>query len=124
MSFKNESFDVVVAIQNGISAFKVDPELLVRESLRITKPKGKLILSSYSEDFWDERLNWFIRQSEEKLLGEIDFKKTGNGKIVCKDGFIATTFTKSDFKILLEKMRLKGKITEVDKSSVFCVITK
>ena len=57
-------------------------------------------------------------------MGEIDYEKTGNGNIVCKDGFVATTFTKKDFKNLLGKMKLKGKITEIDKSSVFCVIIK
>ncbi len=124
LSFKEDVFDVVIAIQNGISAFKVEPEVLLRESLRITKRNGKIILSSYSENFWEERLKWFIQQSEEDLLGEIDFEKTGNGSIVCKDGFIATTFTKKDFQNLLQRMNLKGAIQEIDMSSIFCVITK
>lgn len=124
LRFENEEFDVVVAIQNGISAFKVNPRALIKESLRVTKPKGKIVLSSYSDNFWNERLKWFIQQSEENLLGEIDFEKTGNGKIVCKDGFVATTFTKEDFTKLLKKMKLKGTIMEIDKSSIFCVITK
>ena len=124
LSFKEDVFDVVIAIQNGISAFKVEPEVLLRESLRITKRNGKIILSSYSENFWEERLKWFIQQSEENLLGEIDFEKTGNGSIVCKDGFIATTFTKKDFQNLLQRMNLKGAIQEIDMSSIFCVITK
>ncbi len=124
LSFKEETFDVVIAIQNGISAFKVEPEVLLREGLRITKRNGKLILSSYSENFWEERLKWFIQQSEEELLGEIDFEKTGNGSIVCKDGFIATTFSKKDFQNLLQRMNLKGSIQEIDMSSIFCVITK
>lgn len=124
LSFKEETFDVVIAIQNGISAFKVEPEVLIREGLRIIKRNGKLILSSYSENFWEERLKWFIQQSEEELLGEIDFEKTGNGSIVCKDGFIATTFSKKDFQNLLQRMNLKGSIQEIDMSSIFCVITK
>ncbi len=124
LSFKEETFDAVIAIQNGISAFKVEPEVLLRESLRITKKNGKLILSSYSENFWEERLKWFILQSEEELLGEIDYEKTGNGSIVCKDGFIATTFSKKDFQNLLQKMNLKGSIQEIDLSSIFCVIRK
>ena len=124
LSFKEETFDAVIAIQNGISAFKVEPEVLLRESLRITKKNCKLILSSYSENFWEERLKWFILQSEEELLGEIDYEKTGNGFIVCKDGFIATTFSKNDFQNLLQKMNLKGSIQEIDLSSIFCIIRK
>ena len=124
LSFKEEIFDVVVAIQNGISAFKVEPQVLVRESLRVTKPNGKLVLSSYSDNFWDERLQWFIHQSDEGLLGEIDFEKTGNGVIICRDGFKASTFRKEDFQELLKKMKLKGTIKEIDNSSIFCVIIK
>ena len=97
---------------------------MINESLRVTKSAGKLILSSYSENFWDERLKWFIRQSEEKLLGEIDFEKTGNGVIVCKDGFKATTLSIKEFQELLKGLNLEGRIQEIDNSSIFCVITK
>ncbi len=124
ISFNEEMFDVVIAIQNGISAFKVEPELLIKEGIRVTKPHGKYILSSYSENFWNERLEWFVQQSKEGLLGEIDFEKTGDGVIICKDGFTATTFTEYDFQQLLQKMKLNGTIKEIDKSSLFCIIIK
>jgi len=124
LNFQKDIFDVVIAIQNGISAFKVEPELLVKEGLCVLKPQGKFILSSYSVNFWNERLEWFIQQSKEGLLGEIDFKKTKDGVIICKDGFTATTFTENDFQELLHKMKLKGTIKEIDKSSLFCIIIK
>ena len=73
---------------------------------------------------WEERLNWFIQQSHENLLGEIDFENTGSGVIVCKDGFKATTYTVNDFSTLVKKMDLKATISEIDESSVFCIITK
>lgn len=122
LNFADQMFDVVIAIQNGISAFKIDPFELVRESCRLTKDGGKVLLSSYSENIWEERLDWFIKQSEEGLLGKIDFKKTGKGVIVCKDGFEATTYTPEDFSKLSSEMGLKVTIEEVDRSSVFCVI--
>lgn len=123
MDFKEQSFDVVIGIQNSISAFKVKPEELTKESLRVTKQNGKVIFSSYSDKIWQERLAWFVEQSKEGLLGEINFKKTGNGVIICNDGFKATTFTKSNFKKLLTKLKLKGTIIEIDNSSIFCVIS-
>ncbi len=123
MDFKEQSFDVVIGIQNSISAFKVKPEELTKESLRVTKQNGKVIFSSYSDKIWQERLDWFAEQSEEGLLGEINFMKTGNGVIICKDGFKATTFTKDNFEKLLRKMKLKGIIIEIDNSSIFCVIS-
>ena len=56
MDFIEQSFDVVIGIQNSISAFKVKPEELTKESLRVTKQNGKVIFSSYSDKIWQERL--------------------------------------------------------------------
>ena len=97
LAFRNNLFDVVVCIQNGISAFHVDTKGLIRESIRVTKPSGKILFSSYSEKFWNHRLEWFRLQSAAGLLGEIDFEKTRNGMIVCKDGFTATTVRPDQF---------------------------
>ncbi len=122
LNFNDQMFDVVIAIQNSISAFKVDPYELVRESIRVIKRGGKVLLSSYSEKIWEARLDWFIKQSGEGLLGEIDMEKTGGGVIVGKDGFKATTYTSEDFSKLSLEMGLKATIEEVDRSSIFCVI--
>ena len=103
-TFLSETFDVVAGIQNSISAFKIPPEQLIAESMRITKPTGRIFLSSYSENIWDERLEWFELQAKEGLLGEIDYTQTGDGVIVCKDGFKATTFTKDDFQKLIDNL--------------------
>lgn len=121
LSFKNNCFDVVVCIQNGISAFHVDKVNLIRESLRVAKPNGVVLFSSYSDKFWNYRLEWFQLQSEAGLLGEIDYEKTHNGIIVCKDGFTATTVNLDRFKELtagLENVNVN--IEEVDESSIFC----
>jgi SAM-dependent methyltransferase len=124
LKFPNDFFHKVIAIQNGLSAFKINPEVLINEALRVTKKKGLLILSSYTEQFWEERLQWFIDQSNAGLLGEIDWEKTGDGIIKCKGGFIATSFYKRDFENLLSKLNLRGEILEIDDSCVFCVIPK
>jgi len=122
LSFPDDIFDVVICIQNGISAFKVDPSQLLSESIRVTKPGGKVLFSSYSEKIWNERLEWFRIQADEGLLGEIDEDRTGNGTIVCKDGFRATTVTPEQFIALTEPLKVKTKIIEVDGSSLFCEI--
>ena len=124
MEFPNETFHKVVAIQNGISAFKINPEVLITEILRVTKKGGSIILSGYAQQFWEQRLQWFIDQSNAGLLGEIDWEKTGNGVIKCKGGFFATSFYKKDFASLLLKMNLNGEILEIDDSSLFCIINK
>ena len=122
LAFKDRTFDLVACLQNGLSAFKVDPAALFRECLRVTKPGGRVIFSSYSERFWSHRLEWFAQQAEEGLLGEIDRKATGNGVIVCKDGFRATTFREEDFIGLASRFSVEPVIAEVDGSSLFCEI--
>ncbi|TFG01051.1 MAG: class I SAM-dependent methyltransferase [Promethearchaeota archaeon] len=124
LDFKEDFFDVVIAIQNAISAFKIPPTLLLSQCLSVTKPGGVILLSSYSANIWDARLEWFLQQAGEGLLGEIDLERTGDGVIVGKDGFRATTFSPSDFRALASQLDVDALIKEVDNSSVFCVITK
>ncbi len=116
------TFDVVACIQNGLSAFKVDRRALVAQCLRMTKPGGLVLLSTYAERFWPDRLNWFERQAREGLIGEIDRNRTGNGTIICKDGFTATTITPGDFENLCASLNVAFELEEVDESSLFCEI--
>ena len=124
MGLKDASFDVILCVQNGISAFHVDSIALLNETLRICKPGGTILFSSYSEKIWDARLKWFKIQADAELLGEIDFENTKDGNIVCKDGFTATTLTENDFRKLTEGIESKVEIIEIDNSSLFCQIKR
>ena len=122
LEFPNNFFDVVICIQNGISAFNVDnvdKEGLIKEAVRVTKKGGLVLFSTYSDKFWEERLNWFILQSKAGLIGEIDLTETHNGIIVTKDGFKATTIRPTDFTSLTSKLNIDLKIEEIDNSSIF-----
>ncbi|RJP69377.1 MAG: class I SAM-dependent methyltransferase [Ignavibacteriales bacterium] len=120
LAFLHHSFDKVLCIQNGISAFHVNQKELILECVRITKPGGTIFFSSYSDKIWNDRLEWFELQSEAGLLGEIDYNKTGNGIIVCKDGFTATTMDAGHFNKLTSNIEDITVITEeVDESSIF-----
>lgn len=122
--FGDNEFDVVVCVQNGICAFGVDPLILVKEAIRVTRSGGCVLFSSYSSDFWSHRLHWFELQAENELLGEIDYNATGNGVIVCKDGFRAGAMGEKEFRELCEQIGMNPTITEVDGSSIFCEICK
>jgi ubiquinone/menaquinone biosynthesis C-methylase UbiE len=124
LPFRNAMFDVVVCAQNGISAFHVDQSTLIKEGVRVTKPGGVCLFTSYSDRFWHDRLEWFRAQAAEDLLGEIDELYTGSGEIVCKDGFTATTVRMEDFYRLTSDLPYSITITEIDDSSLFCEIYK
>lgn len=122
LGFRKDCFDAVVCIQNGISAFAVNQRKLIEESVRVIRPGGIALFSSYSEHFWKDRLDWFRLQAKQGLIGEIDEAATGKGIIVCKDGFKASTVGPDDFAALTSGLPVLSKITEVDRSSLFCEI--
>ena len=120
LKFADNSFDTVICVQNGISAFGIEPLKLISESIRVTRKGGTVLFSSYSEKFWEDRLNWFHIQAEHGLIGEIDDKQTKNGIIVCDDGFKAITFSGREFLEFASDFDVQAQIHEVDNSSIFC----
>ena len=122
-AFAAATFDVVCCVQNGISSFHVDQRALLEVAVKITNPGGLVLFSSYAEEFWEHRLEWFRLQSKHGLIGEIDESATTDGTIVCKDGFTATTVAPAQFADLAHGLGADVTIDVVDGSSVFCVIT-
>jgi SAM-dependent methyltransferase len=123
LGFDEGSFDVVCCVQNGISSFHVDQRSLLESAVRITKPGGKVLFSSYADQFWEDRLDWFRIQSAHGLIGEIDETATRAGTIVCRDGFTATTVTPRRFWALADKLGETRSVEVIDGSSVFCHIS-
>ena len=113
-------FSLVICIQNGISALNVERRRLVDEAVRVARPGGRVMLSSYSDAIWPDRLEWFEIQSRHGLVGDIDHEATGDGTIVCTDGFKATTVRPAEFVELVSRCGFDPTITDVDGSSVFC----
>jgi 2-polyprenyl-6-hydroxyphenyl methylase/3-demethylubiquinone-9 3-methyltransferase len=68
-------------------------------------------------------LEWFRQQALHGLLGEVDEEATGDGVIVCKDGFRAETGGPDEFTRLAGNAGVRYEITEVDGSSLFCVVS-
>ncbi len=124
MAFYPETFDATVCVQNGISAFAVDPRQLVAEAIRVTRLGGRVLFSTYSSRIWEDRLAWFREQAREGLIGPIDERRTGGGTIVCEDGFRATTLEPDGFLRLFDGLGVQTTIHEVDASSWFCVAVK
>ncbi len=124
MAFHSGVFDIVFCVQNGISAFGVDKRSLIAESVRVAKDDGVVLFSSYSPKIWQDRLEWFRKQSEYGLIGEIDEERTSSGTIVCKDGFRASTVSSAQFTELFHEHGLETSVIEVDESSIFCRVIK
>lgn len=117
-------FNIVLCLQNGLSAMKGNPLHLIKQCMNMLTPGGRSYFSTYSEKFWEHRLQWFLEQAAEGLLGEIDLHKTKDGVIVCKDGFTATTFSEADLERLGEESGYPYRIEEIDESSLFLILDK
>jgi len=112
----------VVAMDGFLSGFPRvrDQQQLFREAMRVTRSGGLVMFSRYTPQFWEHRLEWFEIQAAHHLIGEIDYQTTGNGTIVCKDGFRATTADRPSLEKLAASLDVIPRITEVDGSSLFC----
>lgn len=119
----DEKFDVVLCLQNALSAIRAD-FTLVQNLVDLLAPGGVLYISSYSADFWPWRLQWFEEQAQKGLLGPIDYDQTKDGVIVCTDGFRATTHTPQALQALGERLALPFEVRHVDNSSIFLAIKK
>lgn len=117
-----EAFDAVICLQNGLSAIKGQPLALIRQCLKVLKKGGRAYFSTYSPRFWDHRLAWFQEQADKGLLGEIDPVQTGDGRIVCRDGFVGIAYTENDLRQLGEATGCPYHMEEVDGSSLFLLV--
>ena len=119
-----DDFDVVLCLQNGLSAMKGDALNIVKQCVKALHPGGKAYFSTYNPKFWEHRLAWFQEQADKGLLGEIDFEKTKEGVIACKDGFVSRSFSESELKELALAVQYPYQIVEVDDSSLFLILEK
>jgi len=117
----HKKFDVILCLQNTLSAMRASAED-IDSILSLLEPDGTAYISTYSQFFWDWRIKWFEEQASKACLGEIDYEKTKDGVIVCKDGFRATTQSEEELVSIGERSGLSYEIVEVDKSSVFLIL--
>ncbi|MGV8039235.1 MAG: class I SAM-dependent methyltransferase [Thermoanaerobaculaceae bacterium] len=122
LGFRDGSFDAVVCAQNGICAFRVDQRALLAEALRVTRPGGRVLVSTYADSFWPHRLAWFEAQAAEGLVGPIDRERTRDGVIACTDGFRSSRLSANELRALAADLAVTAEITEVDGSSTFAEI--
>jgi ubiquinone/menaquinone biosynthesis C-methylase UbiE len=124
LDFDDESFDIVACVQNGIAAFRVDPQRLVAEAWRVLRPGGRLLLSTYAEAIWPERLAWFEAQAAHGLLGAVDRVASRDGVVVCADGFRSGRASAAELAVLAEGLGVQPCIEEIDTSSLWCEMRK
>jgi 2-polyprenyl-6-hydroxyphenyl methylase/3-demethylubiquinone-9 3-methyltransferase len=124
MTFVEDSFDAVICVQNGIAAFGIELGKLVGEVQRVLRPGGTAMFSSYSDRFWDARLEWFEAQAAAGLIGPIDHELSGAGRIVCTDGLVLGAVGPDEFAHLGVGSDVDLQSVEVDDACWFHLVHK
>ncbi|MCL2574541.1 MAG: class I SAM-dependent methyltransferase [Defluviitaleaceae bacterium] len=117
-------FNIVLCMQNALSSMKVEPLSYISKIMSMLCNEGRAYISTYSEKFWEHRLEWFQEQASKGLLGKIDLWQTKNGTIVCEDGFKSITHSREQLEEMGELCGYPYEIHEVNESSIFLVISK
>ncbi len=113
MHFDNNIFDCSICMGNTFGDFGKDKLKILKEMKRVTKKEGKIIISVYSENALD------IRIEDYKRIG-IKIKKIQNGTIYSENGLILEQFNKEKLKKLFDSAGLNVKIIELNSISYLC----
>lgn len=103
LKFEKGSFDICTIMSNTIGLFK-DPSKILNECRRITKPQGKIIISTYEKDaeyVLNERKEYFIKTGHEIKIKGFQIK--------IKDGVCVCYFTFDKLEEIFKKSRLEFK---------------
>lgn len=118
MHFENNTFDYVICMGNTFGNFGRDKLKILKEMKRVAKPRGKIIVSVYSEKALSTRIENYKKT-------KVKIKKVGrDGTVVTAEGLISEQFAKLQLKKLFNTVDLKVKITELTPISYLCEATK
>lgn len=115
MHFQDDTFDFVICMGNTFGAFAESKHNILKEMKRVCKTDGEIIISIYSENATDYRIQ------EYKRIG-IKIKKIENGEVLTSDGLKLEQFTKEKLKKIFTKAELEAKITKLNEICYMCVI--
>lgn len=113
MHFTDNMFDYTICMGNTFGDFGKDKVKILKEMKRVTKKDGKIIISVYSENALNTRIE------EYKRIG-IKLKEIQNGTVYSEDGLILEQFNKEKLKKLFDSVRLNVRIIELNPISYLC----
>lgn len=114
MHFKNNTFDYVICMSNTFGNFGKDKLKILKEMKRVAKPRGKIIISIYSEKALPTRIENYKKT-------EVKIKRIGkDGTVLTVEGLISEQFSKEKLKNISQKAGLNIKITELNSISYIC----
>lgn len=117
MPFENNSFDAVICMLNTFGDFAEFKIPILKEMKRVCKPKGKIIISVWSEGSLEERVEAYKRAGWE-------IEKINDENITIKNSHTSEAFTKEELFKIFNEARLHPKIIQVEKVAYLAEATK
>jgi len=117
MHFSDNVFDYTICMGNTFGDFRKDKVGILKEMKRVTKKEGKIIISVYSENALNTRIE------EYEKVG-VKIKKIRDGAVYTEDGLIFEQFTKPQLEKLFNSTNLKVKILKLNNISYICEAIK
>jgi len=109
---RDDIFDYTLCMYATFGSFH-EPEKVLKEMIRVTKPGGKIILSVYSEDALDTVLKMYESKGirVERIEGNV---------IYTKEGDVARLFSKEEIRKLLARHNLNPRVRRLCPIAYIC----
>jgi ubiquinone/menaquinone biosynthesis C-methylase UbiE len=117
LHFKDNTFDYVICMGNTFGDMPSTKTKVLSEMKRVTKKGGKIIISIFSENAMEERIENL------KRAGFI-ITKIKDSDIFTKEGLIAQQFTKEKLKNIFKESGLNVKIIKLNSIAYICKAVK
>ncbi len=117
LPFKDKEFDFVLCLTT-FANFADSKYKAIEEMKRTLKDNGKIIISVFSEDAFEERMKIYIKVNAK--IKEI----INNKKVIFEENVISEQFSKSELIEIFNKSKLK--VNEIIKSGIgyICLLSK
>lgn len=118
MRFKDNTFDYALILGNTFGNFGKSKYKILKETKRVLKNSGKIIIGVYSEKALATRKKGY------KKVGWKIIKINKDGTVFTQDGIISEQFSKEKLKRILNQEGLDCRIIELNPISYICIGTK
>lgn len=123
LPFAPGTFDAVFLIQNTLGNMEGIETKVITELRRTAIPKGKLVVSVYSEDSFEIRRTWYDRLVDAGIFGQV-WLDPSNPRIARSDtGWSSRCFDRQELFGLFGTSRSNIEIKKLDHFLYFCVIS-
>jgi len=117
LHFEDSNFDYVVMTWNTFGNLYSRKDAVLRESKRVLKPEGKILMSVFSEDI----LPAYFEMLEQSGLVVVHYNENN---VFLREGLISERFSERKLKEILQRQELDVRVSPLTNISYWCEARK